>query len=97
MMDAELCLAEHYVFRELPFCGVLLDTRQSRVYRLSTRASAVLRTALQGESAVGPFSSLITDEDTTGVELARQQVVSSLLKQGVLYRGGDSGARSSGA
>lgn len=44
-------LPDHVVFRELPFCGVLLDTRQSRVYRLSQEAAALLREALHGPQA----------------------------------------------
>jgi len=52
-------LPGHVVFRELPFCGVLLDTRRSRVYRLSQEATAVLREALHGAGGAGPYEPAI--------------------------------------
>ena len=53
-MRQKVMLADHVIFRELPFCGVLLDTRDFHVYRLSRRAAGALRTALHGSRAVSP-------------------------------------------
>jgi hypothetical protein len=39
-------LPAHVVFRELPFCGVLFDSKRARVYRLTQRQAALLRQAL---------------------------------------------------
>jgi hypothetical protein len=58
-MSVSAVLPEHVVFRELPFCGVLLDTRTSRVYRLTQPASAALRRALHGGDAPGPYEPVI--------------------------------------
>jgi len=58
-MSVSVSLPGHVVFRELPFCGVLLDTRRSRVYRLSQEAAAVLREALGGASGAGPYEPAI--------------------------------------
>ena len=52
-------LPPHVVFRELPFCGVLLDTRTMRVYRLSQSATAVLRQALPAAPATGPYEPVV--------------------------------------
>lgn len=52
-------LPPHVVFRELPFCGVLLDSRRSQVFRLSQRGAAALRQALHGPDATSPYESLI--------------------------------------
>lgn len=46
-------LPDHVVLRELPFCGVLLDTRTSRVYRLSRPAAELLRQTLTGPGGNG--------------------------------------------
>jgi len=54
-MSASASLPGHVVFRELPFCGVLLDTRRSRVFRLSQEATAVLREALHGDGGAGLY------------------------------------------
>lgn len=50
-MTCQATLASHVVFRELPFCGVLVDIRSARVYRLSRRASGTLRAALERPAA----------------------------------------------
>jgi hypothetical protein len=59
-VSASAALPEHVVFRELPFCGVLLDLRRSAVYRLSQEGAAVLRQALAGDAGVeGPYEPVI--------------------------------------
>ena len=58
-MSRSVALPDHVVFRELPFCGVLLDLRRSAVYRLSQEAAAVLRQALADGAAEGPYEPVI--------------------------------------
>jgi hypothetical protein len=59
-VSAWATLPDHVVFRELPFCGVLLDLRRSAVYRLSQEAAAVLRLALAADAgAHGPYEPVI--------------------------------------
>ncbi|MQA86928.1 MAG: hypothetical protein GEV03_20435 [Streptosporangiales bacterium] len=68
-------LSEHAVFRELPFCGVLLDTRTFRVYKLSQRAAAALRTATCGPSEGNPYGHVLgSAEGVADPELAAHLV-----------------------
>lgn len=90
-MSATASLPAHVVFRELPFCGVLLDTDRSRVYRLSQEASHVLREALDGRDAPGPYDRLIAAPEPASSDEQRERLLSGLRAQGlVLLRpGGD--------
>jgi hypothetical protein len=63
-MTLPVTLAAHISFHELPFCGVLLDSRSNRVYRLPPETAAALRRVLRGPLAVGPYESLIVAEPT---------------------------------
>lgn len=82
-MPDELRLAAHVVFKELPFCGVLLDKRRFTVHRLSPRAAAALRVALF-RGAPAPFEWASTQEPTEGLE---RQIVHRLLQLGMLQNG----------
>ncbi|MCA2211683.1 hypothetical protein [Jidongwangia harbinensis] len=53
-------------FHEMPFCGVLLDTRVNVVFRLSPELAGILRRALHGRPAVGPYESLTGLEPESG-------------------------------
>ncbi|AUX46566.1 uncharacterized protein SOCE26_080720 [Sorangium cellulosum] len=78
-MRPRVTLADHIVFRELPFCGVLLDTRDFHAYRLSRRAAEALRAALYGPGAASPHGSLIKDGEAGGPGL-RDEVTRRLLE-----------------
>ncbi|AXK34371.1 hypothetical protein DVA86_18675 [Streptomyces armeniacus] len=82
--DRELRLAGHVRFRELPFCGVLLDTEKSQVHRLSPRAARVLRERLYGAGSTGPYASLITDEPAD--ERTAEAIVTALERAGFVHR-----------
>ncbi|PRX51371.1 hypothetical protein B0I33_101525 [Prauserella shujinwangii] len=81
-------LAEHVVFTELPFCGVLLDKRNLRLYRLSQEASAALRTALHGSAACGPYDGVTRLEGDVVDPATRQRVIGTLLAQELLRSAG---------
>ena len=83
-MRATVLLAAHVVFRELPFCGVLLDTRSSRVYRLSQEATAVLREALLGARTPGPYEPVIGVQAPPPSSAARRRMLASLSSQGLV-------------
>jgi hypothetical protein len=85
--EAEVELADHIVFRELPFCGVLLDTRRFTVHRLSRRASHVLRTALDPGSP-GPYAPLLPDGDEETAQRLRRQLLDRLVASGMVRRAG---------
>lgn len=90
-MRAPVSLPAHVVFRELPFCGVLLDTRRSRVYRLSQSATRVLRQALHGAQAAGPYEPVISaPAPEPGPEDARK-LIAGLRAQGLLTADGGDG------
>lgn len=78
-MRQKIALAEHILFRELPFCGVLLDTRAFHAYRLSRRAAEALRAALYGPRAASPHGSLIQD-DAGGDPALRDEITQRLVK-----------------
>jgi hypothetical protein len=58
-VSGDVTLPEHVVFRELPFCGILLDTRRSLVFRLTQEAAGVLRHWLHGADTPGPYEPVI--------------------------------------
>ena len=65
-MTVRTRLAPGVTFHEMPFCGVLLDTRVNLVFRLSPELAGMLRRALHGPLAVGPYDSLTGVETDTG-------------------------------
>jgi hypothetical protein len=83
-MQKKIALADHIVFRELPFCGVLLDTRSFCIYRLSRRATGALRTALYGPLAVSPYESLLKDGGAGVTSQLTEQVVQMLQSRGMV-------------
>lgn len=60
-------LPEHVVFKELPFCGVLFDSRRTRVYRLTRRQAALLRQALNGRLPGGEAARLLDELSDLGL------------------------------
>jgi len=83
-MSVCAALPEHVILRELPFCGVLLDTRTSRVYRLSQPATAMLRRALDGTDA-GPYEPVIRTRSTASASApALGQLIARLASAGLL-------------
>jgi hypothetical protein len=89
-MSVSATLPDHVVFRELPFCGVLLDTRSSRVYRLTQQATAVLREALPGPRMRGPYEPVIGVPPPPPTAEARRSLLAKLGAQG-LVRVADAG------
>lgn len=85
MTRQKLALADHVLFRELPFCGVLLDTRDFHAYRLTLRAARALRAALYGPETASPYGSLIKDDKSGGP--AREEEVTRRLLQTLKSRG----------
>ncbi|MFI6373741.1 actinodefensin-associated protein B [Streptomyces sp. NPDC050546] len=83
--ETSVRLADHIVFQELPFCGVLLDTRRFTVHRLSRRAGHVLRTALD-PGAPGPYAPLLPDGDEETAEGLRRQLLDRLEASGMVHR-----------
>jgi len=83
-MSASVSLPGHVVFRELPFCGVLLDTRRSRVYRLSQEATRVLRQALQGAQVPGPYEPVINVQAPEPTAQQRSNLLAQLSSQGLV-------------
>ncbi|MGI9099328.1 MAG: actinodefensin-associated protein B [Solirubrobacteraceae bacterium] len=84
-MSVCAALPEHVILRELPFCGVLLDTRTSRVYRLSQPATAMLRRALDGTDAPGPYEPVIRTRSTASASApALGQLIARLASAGLL-------------
>ncbi|MCL8015965.1 actinodefensin-associated protein B [Streptomyces sp. AS02] len=79
-------LADHVVFRELPFCGVLLDRRRCEVYRLSQRAAAALRMALEGGHAQSPYASLLGAPEPEHHGALQRKLVQGLQQRGMLTR-----------
>ncbi|CAM5547080.1 hypothetical protein [Streptomyces afghaniensis 772] [Streptomyces afghaniensis] len=75
------------MFRELPFCGVLLDTRRFTVHRLSRRASHVLRSALDPGSP-NPYAPLLPDGDEETAQRLRRQLLDRLVSSGMVRRAG---------
>jgi hypothetical protein len=65
-MTVQARLNPGVTFHEMPFCGVLLDTRDNLVFRLSPQLAGMLRRALHGPLAVGPYDSLTGAETDTG-------------------------------
>ncbi|WP_437502372.1 hypothetical protein [Sorangium sp. So ce1099] len=78
-MRQKVALADHILFRELPFCGVLLDTRAFHAYRLSRRAAEALRAALYGPGAASPYGSLVKG-DAGGGPALRDEITQRLVK-----------------
>jgi uncharacterized NAD(P)/FAD-binding protein YdhS len=83
-VSAPAVLPEHVVFRELPFCGVLLDLRRSAVYRLSQGAAAVLRQALAGAGADGPYEPVISCRAPTPDSPEGRALLAKLSSQGLV-------------
>ena len=83
-MSACVSLPGHIVFRELPFCGVLLDTRRSRVYRLSQEATRVLRHALHGARTPGPYEPVISVAAPEPTVQERDRLLTKLSSQGLV-------------
>lgn len=83
-MTASVSLPRHIVFRELPFCGVLLDTRRSRVYRLSQEATRVLRHALHGAQSPGPYEPVISVAAPEPTAQQRDRLLTKLSSQGLV-------------
>jgi hypothetical protein len=83
-MSAPVSLPGHVVFRELPFCGVLLDTRCSRVYRLSQEATRVLRHALEGAQVPGPYEPVISVQAPEPTAEQRDRLLTQLSSQGLV-------------
>ena len=81
---ASASLADHVVFRELPFCGILLDTRSSSVYRLSQAAAAALRVALEGADEGGPYEPAIAVEAPQADAAATRALLASLAARRLL-------------
>lgn len=81
-MPEELQLAAHVVFKELPFCGVLLDKRRFTVHRLSLRAASALRLVLY-RGAPAPFGWAAPQEPNEELE---RQLVHRLLQLGMLQK-----------
>ncbi len=92
-MSVCVSLPEHIVFRELPFCGVLLDTRRSRVYRLSQEAAAILRQALHGADAAGPYEPVISAGSADPTIEQRAGMLRQLGSQGLVRIEGNAGVR----
>jgi hypothetical protein len=78
-------MAENYVvspdvvIREMPFCGIVLDRRTFKVYRLSRQSLNSLRGSVEGVRSVGEYDSLFATEaaDPTAV-------LDALLKAGMI-------------
>jgi hypothetical protein len=83
-MTVSASLPAHVVFRELPFCGVLLDTRSSRVYRLSQEATAVLRAALRGAGGTGPYEPAIRVAAPAAGSAPARKLLETLSSQGLV-------------
>jgi hypothetical protein len=83
-VSLSVSLPGHVVFRELPFCGVLLDQQRSRVYRLSQEASRVLRQALHGAETAGPYEPVIGISTPEPTAQQRERLLSQLGAQGLL-------------
>lgn len=86
-MRHRVALADHILFREMPFCGVLLDTRDFHAYRLSRRAAEALRAALYGPGAASPYGSLIKGDEAGGPALhdeVTRRLVQTLRQRGMV-------------
>jgi hypothetical protein len=83
-MSAVVSLSSHVVFRELPFCSVLLDTRRSHVYRLSQEATRVLRQALHSKGAAGPYEPVISVQAPELTAEQRSNLLTQLISQGLV-------------
>ena len=83
-MSAGASLPSHIVFRELPFCGVLLDKRRSRVYRLTQEATRVLRHALHGAQTPGPYEPVISVAAPEPTAQQRDRLLAKLSAQGLV-------------
>jgi hypothetical protein len=92
-MSASASLPDHVVFRELPFCGVLLDTRRSRVYRLTQEATNALRQALQGARVPGPYEPVISVQTPQLTATQRSRLLAQLSTQGLVRLADDDDAR----
>jgi hypothetical protein len=74
-------LTEHFLFRDLPFCGVLLDLRDFTVYRVPKSASAALANALyRSDEAARVTDDLATEEEELVGDFLRD-----LEHRGVVY------------
>lgn len=93
-LTPRLQVPEHVVFEELPFCAVLLDTRSSRVYRLSRSASAVVRAAVRGPLALSPYEDLISTQACSVDSPAARRLLAKLIDQGLLTGGESDGGAS---
>ncbi|MEK8173968.1 hypothetical protein NKH77_48560 [Streptomyces sp. M19] len=77
-------MADHVRLYELPFCGLLLDTREHQVHRLSVRAVHTLRNLLTDVDSAHRYDALIADE-AADEEVARG-IVEALLTAGFVHR-----------
>jgi hypothetical protein len=83
-MTVSASLPGHVVFRELPFCGVLLDTDRSRVYRLSQEATAALRGALRAAAGSGPYEPAIRVAAPGADSAPARRLLETLSSQGLV-------------
>jgi hypothetical protein len=83
-MSVSASLPGHVLFRELPFCGVLLDTRSSRVYRLSQEATAVLRGALRAAGGTDPYEPAIRVAAPAAGSAPARKLLETLRSQGLV-------------
>lgn len=77
-------LADHVVFRHLPFCGVLLDTRDLTISRLSPTAAHILAAALPDAPTPPPFGALIAVDEPSAADV--RTVLAALERRGVIHR-----------
>ncbi|WP_326765481.1 actinodefensin-associated protein B [Streptomyces sp. NBC_01591] len=81
----DMRIADHLIFRELPFCGVLLDTKRFTVHRLSQRGSEALRTALH-PGTPSPYELILDSNAENTAPLFRQQLIARLTAAGMLHQ-----------
>lgn len=81
-MAEDYVVSPDVVIREMPFCGIVLDTRTFRVYRLSRQSLNSLRGSVEGIRGVGDYDSLFVTESADAS--ARQAVLRALLDAGMV-------------
>lgn len=74
-------LDKRFVFKGMPFCGVLLDLRDFSVYRLSRVASAALSDALGRSDEASAAVVNLTMEEKERVE----DFLRDLEQRGIIY------------
>ena len=81
-MAEDYVVSPDVVIREMPFCGIVLDTRTFRVYRLSRQSLNSLRGVVEGVRSVGDYDSLFATEPPDAN--APRAVLDALLKAGMV-------------